>query len=151
MSLIATAWAMKEAGLSPTEKLVLIILSDGPTAIDDLTYLARMACCSRDEVMDALDSLSAAGLLTKLAALTAEAPSLPRTKSKGGRIWPATRSRIYERDAFACVYCGSAEDITIDHVVPRVAGGRSHADNLATACRSCNSSKGGRTPQEWRS
>lgn len=151
MSLVATAWAMKTDTPTPAAKLVLLILADAPSAIEDLSYLSRLACCSRGEVMDALDALSSAGLLIELAALSAELAALPRAKSKGGRIWPATRARIYERDAFACVYCGSAEDITIDHVVPRVAGGRSSAENLATACRTCNSSKGGRTPQEWRS
>ena len=151
MSHAATHWAMQTDAPTPAAKLVLLILADAPTAIEDLTYLSRLACCSRAEVMDALDALSAAGFLIELAAMAAEPTAAPRGKSKGGRIWPATRARIYERDAFACVYCGSAEDITIDHVVPRVAGGRSHADNLATACRTCNSSKGGRTPQEWRS
>jgi len=151
MSHQASYWAMQVEAPTPAAKLVLLILADAPSAIEDLTYLARLACCGRAEVMDALDALSASGLLTELAAQTAAAAAVPSPKSKGGRIWPATRARIYERDGFACVYCGSAEDITIDHVVPRVAGGRSYASNLATACRACNSSKGGRTPQEWRS
>lgn len=39
-----------------------------------------------------------------------------------------------------CAYCGGASD-QIDHVVPVARGGDSTADNLAGACKSCNSSK----------
>lgn len=39
-----------------------------------------------------------------------------------------------------CSYCGSIGG-TIDHIVPLSAGGDSDWDNLAAACRSCNSRK----------
>jgi 5-methylcytosine-specific restriction endonuclease McrA len=55
------------------------------------------------------------------------------------------RNEIFERDDFRCVYCGEAfppDDLTLDHVQPRVRGGdRSHG-NLVTACRACNTRKG---------
>jgi hypothetical protein len=38
---------------------------------------------------------------------------------------------------------------TIDHIVPRCQGGGDDLDNLATCCSTCNSSKGGRTPEQW--
>jgi 5-methylcytosine-specific restriction endonuclease McrA len=38
---------------------------------------------------------------------------------------------------------------TIDHIVPRCQGGSDDLDNLATCCSTCNSSKGGRTPEQW--
>lgn len=40
-----------------------------------------------------------------------------------------------------CVYCGGEAD-TVDHVVPRRAGGSDQPHNLVPACRSCNSRKG---------
>ena len=40
-----------------------------------------------------------------------------------------------------CLYCGGAAD-SIDHVIPRLAGGPDAADNLIPACKACNSSKG---------
>jgi hypothetical protein len=49
----------------------------------------------------------------------------------------------------ACCYCGKTETITIDHVIPRMKGGEDCTDNLVWACRSCNSSKGGRDLLEW--
>lgn len=62
------------------------------------------------------------------------------------------RRLIYERTNFACHYCG-AEDawLVLDHVIPRRQGGRTTLDNLVAACVQCNSAKGGRTPEEWRS
>jgi hypothetical protein len=40
-----------------------------------------------------------------------------------------------------CVYCGAGAD-TVDHVIPRRAGGSDQPRNLVPACRSCNSKKG---------
>jgi len=60
-----------------------------------------------------------------------------------------SRRALFARDAFKCQYCG-AEDrqLTIDHVVPRVRGGKSTWDNLVTACKRCNNLKGGRTLEQ---
>jgi len=57
------------------------------------------------------------------------------------------RRRIFERDAFRCVYCGQqfpTEDLTVDHVEARVRGGDRSDGNLVTACRACNTLKGHR-------
>jgi 5-methylcytosine-specific restriction endonuclease McrA len=48
-----------------------------------------------------------------------------------------------------CHYCGSTSDLTRDHIVPRSRGGSLEPDNIVYACRSCNSAKGDRTPEEW--
>lgn len=48
-----------------------------------------------------------------------------------------------------CAYCSATEDITIDHVVPLSRGGKHEASNLASCCRSCNSSKCDRLLSEW--
>ena len=55
------------------------------------------------------------------------------------RMW---REQIKARDGHRCVYCGSTEDLTIDHVTPKCRGGVDHADNCVTACRPCNQRKG---------
>ena len=41
-----------------------------------------------------------------------------------------------------CSYCGSTENLTLDHIFPQKLGGKDVGDNLIYACRSCNSSKG---------
>ena len=63
------------------------------------------------------------------------------------------RLRIFIRDHFRCQYCGQrrgAPELTLDHITPRSRGGRNAPDNLATACVSCNTRKGSRTPEEAR-
>ena len=52
-------------------------------------------------------------------------------------------------EAQACCYCGSTDNLCMDHLIPRMRGGPDSPDNLVTACRSCNSSKGGRDMLEW--
>jgi 5-methylcytosine-specific restriction endonuclease McrA len=58
-----------------------------------------------------------------------------------------TRFNLFLRDSFSCQYCGSPEDLTFDHVIPRSRGGRTTWENIVTACAPCNLSKGGRTPR----
>lgn len=43
-----------------------------------------------------------------------------------------------------CAYCGTTENLTMDHRIPLVLGGPDHRENLIRACKSCNKSKGGR-------
>jgi 5-methylcytosine-specific restriction endonuclease McrA len=62
------------------------------------------------------------------------------------------RNEIFERDGYRCVYCGErfpAEELTIDHVQPRVRGGDRSEGNLVTACRGCNTLKGQRRLSEF--
>ena len=56
------------------------------------------------------------------------------------------RARILRRDCFRCVYCSvpyPADQLTLDHVEPRVKGGDASEGNLVTCCRECNRAKAG--------
>ncbi len=56
------------------------------------------------------------------------------------------RERIFRRDGFRCVYCGGvfeADELTLDHVQPRMRGGDLSDGNLVSACRACNTTKAG--------
>lgn len=59
-----------------------------------------------------------------------------------------TRQNIFKRDGHRCVYCGTHDDLTLDHVMPKSRGGRTSWENLITACRRCNAKKGDYTPEE---
>ena len=58
------------------------------------------------------------------------------------------RQQILERDG-VCVYCGSNDHLTLDHIRPKCKGGQYDASNLVAACRSCNRSKGSSDVLEW--
>lgn len=49
----------------------------------------------------------------------------------------------------ACSYCGSQENLSMDHLIPKERGGPESADNIVWACRSCNSSKGATDLLDW--
>lgn len=49
----------------------------------------------------------------------------------------------------SCCYCGSKENLAVDHLIPRKRGGADTGDNLVWACRTCNSSKCARDLLEW--
>jgi len=49
-----------------------------------------------------------------------------------------TRFNVFLRDRFSCQYCGSGEDLTFDHIVPRSRGGRTTWENVVAACSPCN-------------
>ena len=55
-----------------------------------------------------------------------------------------TRFNVFLRDRFLCQYCGSDQELTFDHLLPRSKGGETNWNNVVTACSSCNVKKGGR-------
>ncbi len=57
-----------------------------------------------------------------------------------------TRFNVFLRDRFTCQYCGSPEDLTFDHLIPRALGGQTVWDNVVAACSPCNLRKGGYHP-----
>lgn len=62
-----------------------------------------------------------------------------------------SRRNLFKRDRFVCQYCGvqmAADELTIDHVVPRSQGGESSWENCVLACVACNKRKADRIPQE---
>ena len=51
-----------------------------------------------------------------------------------------------------CHYCGARvapKELTLDHLVPLVRGGRSTRGNCVPACKECNSRKQSLLPMEW--
>jgi 5-methylcytosine-specific restriction endonuclease McrA len=70
---------------------------------------------------------------------------LPRQRVK------FNRRNLFARDGNRCQYCGkkfATDALSLDHVVPRVRGGKATWDNIVCACLRCNVRKGGRTPRE---
>lgn len=51
------------------------------------------------------------------------------------------RPEVLARDENICKYCGSNEDLEIDHIIPLAKGGTNDLDNLQILCRHCNRKK----------
>ena len=56
------------------------------------------------------------------------------------------RYNLALRDEFKCGYCGEQyqglDGLTVDHIVPRSKGGKTHWTNCVIACHRCNVEKG---------
>lgn len=48
----------------------------------------------------------------------------------------------------ACYYCGKIAT-TVDHVIPKSAGGKSDSNNLVPSCYKCNQRKAARSYKEF--
>lgn len=59
-----------------------------------------------------------------------------------------SKTNIFRRDNYTCVYCGSKTNLTLDHITPKSFGGKNTWENLVTACFPCNHRKGARTPEQ---
>ncbi len=62
-------------------------------------------------------------------------------------------SAIFERDGYVCQYCGKRFDrqhLNLDHVIPQDPryGGKTTWDNIVCSCKSCNTRKANRLPNE---
>jgi hypothetical protein len=64
------------------------------------------------------------------------------------------KSLILQKTDGRCYYCGKElklSNLNIDHIFPKLKGGKRNIENLAPVCKSCNSSKGSKTLEEYRS
>jgi 5-methylcytosine-specific restriction endonuclease McrA len=57
-------------------------------------------------------------------------------------IPPDVRQLVWQRDGGRCVYCGSTNELQIDHAIPVSMGGSSAPENLQILCGPCNRRKG---------
>jgi hypothetical protein len=58
------------------------------------------------------------------------------------------RASIFDAWDYQCAYCTEPAD-TLDHVIPRSAGGLTVAGNLVTACQRCNGLKQSKDWRQW--
>ena len=72
-----------------------------------------------------------------------------RARKAGVVLSEVNEQPIYELYDYTCVYCGSKEDLTLDHVVSLASGGPHSEGNLVVACRRCNSSKQDKPLEDW--
>lgn len=56
-------------------------------------------------------------------------------------IAKSTRLAVMERDRRTCQHCGTTEQPSLDHIIPRSKGGTNAQSNLQVLCKPCNERK----------
>lgn len=86
--------------------------------------------------------------------ITLEAPSvirLARYINLANKQVVLTRKNVLIRDKNTCQYCGEEfvpSELTMDHIIPKSAGGNAKWDNVVASCKKCNNKKGKKSPWE---
>lgn len=163
MTLSALSHVWRKSNASGAQLLVMLVLADNCDELNvcesmSIDYLCRQARIRPDELKPTLEKLFELeeihsykiGVYNVGAYLNIPIPVLaPSTTPKQPKIPSKLRRAVHKRDGYKCRYCGmEPDDMCIDHVIPSSRGGETVLDNLVTACRSCNSTKGARTPEE---
>ena len=83
--------------------------------------------------------------------IPADAEHVAREKNKAKEL---RRSQWWKRKRAAgqCHYCQQSfppQEMTMDHVVPLIRGGRTIKSNVVPCCKHCNSQKQHLLPVEW--
>jgi 5-methylcytosine-specific restriction endonuclease McrA len=63
---------------------------------------------------------------------------MSRLSSKSKKV---QRSRMKRRRRRFCANCGTANNLTIDHIIPLAKGGVNRLPNLQMLCAACNTKK----------
>lgn len=65
-----------------------------------------------------------------------------RTRQEYSNMRDALLQALADRDGMICKHCGTTQNLSIDHIVAVINGGKNVLSNLQILCRSCNSKKG---------
>ncbi len=153
----ATRRVIRAAGAEEMEPLVLTVDIGGlPQAWVELqeaiTYHAKqmVAWSVGREVREFRGGWQKNGVRSRIA--TRSILAIKGSNAGAHRHAPGlTNQMLFVRDRQVCAYCGGrfmVRDLSRDHVVPVSRGGKDAWTNTVTACRSCNTRKGGRAPEQ---
>lgn len=128
-----------------------LVLNQGyqPTAVVSWQQAIRLFFLDKVEIVREYEDreLRSTHLVIKMPAVVRLLKSFKRKP----RPVKFNRINIHARDKGSCQYCGkkvSLKESTYDHIKPRSQGGKTTWENVVISCVDCNSTKGGRTPEQ---
>lgn len=83
--------------------------------------------------------------------MSVDEASIKREKHKAREIRQSNwwQNKLHKAVCFYCQVMIPKEEVTMDHVVPLAAGGKSTKGNLVTCCKSCNNDKKSTNPVDY--
>lgn len=125
--------------MTQSRKVLILSQSYEPITITNWRKAFLLVFTGKAEVVEAYDDFLHS-INSKF-----EMPSIIRLKDKPRlnryKRVELNRKNVLKRDNHKCQYCGSEENLTIDHIIPKSRGGDTTWENLVTACHSCNNKK----------
>lgn len=117
-------------------------LSIVPMSIVDWQTAIRLAYQDKVRILHSYEDWE-----VRSPSVTWKVPSVVMTTDfiKWTRAIKYNRTNILLRDDFTCQLCGKRPPLsllTLDHVLPRIHGGKTNWTNIVTACKDCNHKKG---------
>ena len=64
-------------------------------------------------------------------------------------VRPTRKKRVFNERGAKCAHCGTEENLTIDHIIPRSKGGTNKIENLQVLCKKCNLKKADKMPNQF--
>lgn len=144
--------AIQDHALRGEDRLALIAAGDNNGHVGPKST-AYWCGCTEDEALEIIERLVDEGVFVRIDGEVYH-PYLHMASvyEQTGRHAPRQPSRkpiprhvrqaVLSRDGNACHYCGSGDNLCLDHRIPHSKGGSDDPENLVAACRSCNSAKG---------
>lgn len=120
-----------------------------PHKHDDVYEPIDQLALSKDELEKFLFQLDT--LSTKVLTLGDDGDLVKAVVRKSQRqIDNVIQWQVFDRDNYTCRYCGrKGIPMSIDHIIVWEDGGATVADNLLTACKSCNRDRGNTPYVDW--
>jgi len=118
------------------------------TKSDGFSAVCKTCRRTYDKQRDAIrNKLPARRLLLHVMAVNARARAL----GDDGVLTVSDVLHKLQETNYCCYWCNSplGERFDIEHIKAFARGGKNAADNIVVSCRSCNSSKGQRTLDQW--
>jgi len=153
--------AIDSCGLRGEDRLAFIAAGDGDGVVS-VAAVARWCGCNEGEAAQIINGMVERGIFMRVGhevvapslwslarGIEEEVRSRVAKEPKRKPISKKLRQMVYQRDGWQCAYCGSDEQLTLDHITPLSAGGEDTEENLATCCLPCNLSKGTKPLEEW--
>lgn len=118
--------------------------------VDFLSPPEELAARAPGALLLQMDADDMAKFLNQTDVLDVQGPGKAILRKSQRQVDAIVSWKVFERDGYRCRYCGRGGlPLTVDHVDLWEQGGATMEENLVSACRNCNKTRGSLGYLEW--